>query len=141
VNQREFVLAAFAGVKERPFTPVQAQKLIFLVDRNVGKAVGGSGFKFRPYNYGPFDRDVYVVLQKLRDDGLAAMEEGSPRTYRLTPEGQAEGERITRETLEKRYADYIVAAGSFVRSQSFAGLVSSIYKAYPEMKANSVFRE
>jgi len=83
VNQREFVLAAFAGVKERPFTPVQAQKLIFLVDRNVGKAVGGSGFKFRPYNYGPFDRDVYVVLQKLRDDGfIQFLEKGHYRRTR-----------------------------------------------------------
>jgi hypothetical protein len=141
VNQRDFVLTSFAGVKERPVTPVQAQKLVFLVDRNVGPAVGGSGFKFRPYNYGPFDRDVYVVLQNLRDEGLAAIEEGSPRTYRLTPQGQAAGEQITSEKLDKRYADYIAAVGAFVRSQSFAGLVSSIYKAYPEMKANSVFRE
>jgi uncharacterized protein len=141
VNQRDFVLAAFAGVKQSPLTPVQAQKLIFLADRNVGPAVGGSGFNFRPYSYGPFDRDVYLVLQSLRNEGLAAVEEGSPRTYRLTPEGQAAGEQIAAGALAKQYVDYIATAGTFVRSQSFAGLVSSIYKAYPEMKANSVFRE
>lgn len=36
---------------------------------------------------------------------------------------------------------YIGKVSTFVRTRSFNDLVSAIYKAFPEMKANSIFRE
>jgi uncharacterized protein YwgA len=142
VTQREFVLACLATARSGSFTPVQLQKLLFLLDRNIGQRLGGSGFTFRPYHYGPFDRDVYTTLERLRDEGLAEIFEspGSVRRYSLTDSGMAEGEAIASE-VDSRSQEYISAVGNFVRSHSFASLVSSIYKAYPDMKANSVFQE
>jgi hypothetical protein len=43
--------------------------------------------------------------------------------------------------LPQEATDYIKSAGEFVRRLSFNKLVSSIYKEYPEMRANSIFRE
>ena len=45
----------------------------------------------------------------------------------------------TLEGLEAPVRHHLKELASFVRSLSFAGLVSAVYKAYPEMRANSVF--
>ena len=52
----------------------------------------------------------------------------------------AEGERLA-QGIDPVVIDYIKRASEFVRSLSFSDLVSAVYKAYPEMKANSVFRD
>jgi hypothetical protein len=143
VNRREFALASLAaGAKGRPLTPVQLQKFLFILDRNIGSRVRGSGFAFRAYHYGPFDSSVYTTLQSLRDEGLAEISQspGAYRMYGLTEAGQAAGDAIVAQ-LDRRVTEHMAAVGEFVRSQSFASLVSSIYKAYPDMKVNSVFQE
>lgn len=143
MKQREFVLATLASAKGAPLTPVQLQKFLFILDRAIGATVRGSGFTFRPYHYGPFDRDVYSTMGELRQQDLAEISEslGALRTYRLTDAGEVEGRAIADAKLDQRSRDYASAVGNFVRSHSFASLVSSIYKAYPDMKVNSVFRE
>jgi hypothetical protein len=141
MQPRDFALAGLAGTQGR-LTPVQIQKLLFLLDRNIGQQLGGSGFAFQPYHYGPFDRRVYTTLEALRNEGLTVIDEpvGGMRTYGLTDAGRAAAATIF-ATLPANFRTYISQVQQFVRSQSFAGLVSSIYQAYPEMKANSVFQE
>lgn len=141
MNRRDFALTAMSGARGHALTPVQLQKLLFILDREIGAAVGGSGFDFQPYHYGPFDRRAYTTLEGLAREGFAAIDELQParRMYRLSPEGQGLGDQL-RTNLGPAFSNYIVNVCDFVRSQTFAGLVSSIYKAYPEMKRNSVFR-
>jgi hypothetical protein len=143
MTRDEVILAALAPAKGREFTPVQVQKLFFLIDRVLGQRVSGPHFDFRPYHYGPFDAGVYQAIEGLAMRGQAAVGDGQEfqmRTYRLTPVGQAEGDRLLGD-LEPEVADYFQRASDFVRSTPFAELVSSIYKAYPEMRARSIFRE
>ena len=141
MERRDFVLAAMSPAGNRPFSPVQVQKLFFLLDRNVSEQTGGPHFAFQPYDYGPFDKEVYLELERLEDDGLVEILEphwlGS-RTYRLTDEGQGNGDEAFRG-LSRGVQRYIREVVAFVRSQSFVQLVSAIYQAYPEMRANSVF--
>ena len=143
MTQRDFVLASLAAAGCEYFTPVQLQKFLFLLDRNIGPLLGGSGFSFQPYHYGPFDSDVYRALERLRDEDLAEITEspGRLRAYRLTDRGREAGEALARETLDGRSREYMAAVGRLVRSLPFSSLVSSIYKAYPDMKVNSVFQE
>ncbi len=144
MNQREIVLAALSAAEGQKLQPVQVQKLFFLIDKTIGTRVGGPHFDFRPYHYGPFDSGVYQVLNELAGMNLAIVSFGDtfqPRTYRLTPEGQAAGQRVLREKVDAASADYIRRACHFVMTTPFADLVSSIYKAYPEMRAKSIFRE
>lgn len=143
MNRRDFTLAALAASNRHPVTPVQLQKLLFILDRNIGARLGGSGFNFQPYHYGPFDRAVYSTLDQLDYEGLAEISElpnSSRRQYALTDAGQRTGDEVLND-LGEPIAKYFREVAAFVRSQSFASLVSAIYKAYPEMKANSVFRE
>jgi hypothetical protein len=141
--RQEVVLAALAaGQTNSELSPVQAQKLFFLVDQNVAGAVGGPLFNFQPYDYGPFDSSVYSDLDMLSFPPVPMIEvvrNGRYRTYRLTEAGLQAGQAKL-ATLDANTRDYLGRAKDWVKSLSFQGLVRAIYQAYPAMRANSIFR-
>ena len=141
MTREELMLAAMSPAGTGPFSPVQVQKLFFLLDRNISAQTKGPHFRFEPYDYGPFDKEVYWELENLKDGGqveIAESTEHGPRTYRLTNDGLNKGEEILGELTEP-VQQYIRKVVKVVRSLSFSQLVSAIYQAYPEMKKNSVF--
>ena len=140
MNKRDLVLAALAPGKRASHTPVQVQKLLFLIDKEISDLIDGPYFDFQPYNYGPFDKAVYNVLFQLATEGLVQiLNEWTWKSYRLTVPGQQLGEELL-DSLSGNAKDYIQKVSDFVRILSFTQLVSAIYKAYPEMRANSVFQ-
>ncbi len=144
MDRRELVLAAMSPAHTGPFSPVQVQKLFFLLDRNIAEQINGPHFDFEPYDYGPFDKAVYDELGEMSDDGFVEIIEpgsfGSTRTYRLTSEGYETGKKSL-DKLPETVQQYILEVVEFVRSLSFAQLVSAIYQAYPDTKVNSVFSD
>ena len=141
MDKSELMLAALAPAGNDELTPVQVQKLLFLIDRNIAEDVGGTGFHFVPYDYGPFDSSVYDVLRSLEVRQLVSSSVTSRgwKKYALTTQGVATGQQHL-QTLSPRAQEYIKRVSDFVRTTSFSNLVSAIYKAYPDMKVNSVFR-
>ncbi len=143
--QREhLVLAALSPAKRGAFSPVQVQKLLFLIEENLSDDVGGKCFDFVPYDYGPFDKDVYKVLEDLKEQGNAEIMDTPwhrPREYRLTGQGQGLGDQYLEKIFDKAAQDYVVRLVEFVRSVSFPDLVAAIYREYPDMSINSVFQE
>lgn len=142
MKDRDVVMAALAAAKGATYTPVQIQKLLFLLDRKLVTELKGPYFNFEPYDYGPFDRRVYEVLESLENEGLVEIIRAQNlrwKKYRTTSEGQRKGEEIL-STIEPGIAERIISLSNTVRRLSFGELVSAIYKAYPEMKVNSVFQ-
>ncbi len=141
MDQREIVLIGLAPANGAIYTPVQVQKMFFLLDKNITNKIGGPFFDFQPYNYGPFDKGVYQVLEQLQKEGLVDIDfQYNWHVYKLTVEGQEEAESHLME-LPKNIRDYIYIISEYVRSLSFTQLVKAIYQAYPEMRQNSVFQE
>ena len=141
MNRDQLILATLSAAGEGDFSPVQVQKLFFLIDKTVPAETGGPHFKFKPYDYGPFDHAVYAALEDLEQQGLVAIRDRdsrSQRRYSLTGEGVERG-RTAMATLPTHVANHLANVVEFVRKASFNNLVSAIYKAYPEMKVNSVF--
>ena len=141
MQRKEIILLGMAGGHR--FSPVQVQKLFFLIDKNIGARVGGPFFSFTPYDYGPFDKAVYAELEKLKNEDLVEIVNGaqpSMRYYQLSKEGEIFAEEI-RSKNPVDISSYVETLSRFVRSLSFKDLVSAVYKAYPDMKANSVFTE
>ena len=144
LSQRQTImLAALAAESGSVFAPVQVQKLFFLLDQNIAADIGGRQFSFEPYDYGPYDRTVYSELEALARRGLVSIEAtpgAGRRKFSLTATGHEVGQQALRR-LSSRAQDYLQRVSSWVRSLSFAELVGAIYKQYPDMKVNSVFRD
>ena len=142
MNRSDFVLAMMATADGQPLTPVQVQKLFFILDRRCADRIGGPFFDFAAYDYGPFDSSVYREIE-----GLAGKQEAeivtptgfSMKTYRLTSDGQKRGEAIL-GSLDQKVRDYARELMKSIRGMSFTELVSAVYREFPEMKANSIFR-
>jgi uncharacterized protein YwgA len=141
VELKDLVLAAMSPAAQGGFSPVQVQKLFFLIDRKLGVETGGPHFRFRAYDYGPFDPGVYAVLEELERDGLVEVWNRwgrAERRYQLTAAGCERGAAALR-SLGDGPRDLMARLVEFVRAASFHELVSAIYKAYPDMKGGSVF--
>jgi len=123
------------------YDPAQIQKLIFLFQER-GLATGSpKPFTFKPHNFGPFDPSVYSVLERLSEDGMVEIV-GQPyskqRCYRLSESGTKSANAALASFPE---AEYLKQLSEWVRKQSFRSLVAAVYKAFPAMKVNSVFRD
>ena len=142
MTRKELVLASMATCCGHTYTPVQLQKLLFLVDKRTPKETGGPHFNFQPYHYGPFDKDVYSELNALQNEGLVEIIKDSElevTKYRLLPNGAKLGEEALGR-LDKATREFVQKLSDFVRAASFPQLISAIYEAYPEMRVNSVFK-
>lgn len=141
MTRSEILLAGLAaGGENAAYTPVQVQKLFFLLDREAAPGLGGPFFRFVPYDYGPFDQTVYLGIEDLAKQNLALVQNtGRYRVYGLTQPGQIEGRRLL-NALHPSVRSYVENVARWVRQLSFQQLVAAIYNKYPDMKANSVFR-
>jgi hypothetical protein len=141
MTRSEMLLAGLAAAGENAsLTPVQVQKLFFLLDREASVLLDGPHFNFQPYDYGPFDSAVYNGIEELARRDLARVQStGRYRVYGLSQSGFQEGVRLLNAVPENARA-YIISVATWVRQLSFEQLVASIYNRYPEMKVKSVFR-
>jgi len=143
MQKEELILAALASSGREVYTPIQVQKMMFLIDKKLSDFIGGPYFDFVPYSYGPFDVGIYYSLNKLELEGdveAVRIPQVAWSKYQLTKQGQEKGEQIL-NSMETKVSEYVKQLSSFVRSLSFSELVSAIYKEYPEMKINSVFKD
>jgi hypothetical protein len=102
----------------------------------------GPRFNFQPYDYGPFDSDVYSVIETLQARGeaiIAPSPAGNWNTYAASDEGAERGQKLL-SALDDEVWKYIEKVSDWVRSLSFKSLVKSIYEAYPRMRENSIFK-
>ncbi len=140
MDARSTTLTALAASPGQALTRVQAQKLLFLMDKQLADRLGGRAFDFAPYRYGPYDKKVYWALEGLIAEGLVAADTpGAGQSFRLTPIGQTVAPKVL-AALPPDVATHIRRLADWVRSLAFADLVSAIYRAYPEMRASSIFR-
>jgi hypothetical protein len=141
MTRKELILASMATCCGHTYTPVQLQKLLFLLDERASADLGGPHFDFKPYHYGPFDKAVYDELDILEQQGLVEVIREphlKVRKYRLRPGGAEQGVQEL-EKLDPKTKDFVHKLSEFVRNASFPQLVSAVYEAYPAMRVNSVF--
>jgi uncharacterized protein YwgA len=142
MDRRTWTLLAIASA-DKPITPAQLQKSIFLAQNKFPDAEGIKEYCFVPYNYGPFDSKVYSDAKALVAEGfVVGVPGGGGRwtDYLLTPEGKEFISKRESEILQEAQS-YLKKVVTWAQSISFNDLVAAIYNAFPEMQVNSVFRE
>ncbi len=142
MQRQDWLLLALSAAQGNPLSPVQLQKALFLLGEKHPSSVGRGYYHFIPYNYGPFDRLVYIDAERLRDAGLVSIEQRPGQQwneYALTPHGMATATQL-RQTAPSQAVDYLDELVPWTCSQSFESLVRAVYAEYPNMRQNSVFR-
>lgn len=140
MKRRDVLLAVLSLASCDGYSPVQIQKTLFLVDRNCPELFDDEDkYNFQPYDYGPFDKKIYEDIEEIAVEGDAIVtNQWRFKNYKVTETGEEKGQSIFKNMPESD-RDYIKKVSEIVRKMSFTQLVSAIYKAYPEMKANSIF--
>jgi uncharacterized protein YwgA len=139
----DWTLLVIAAAGGRAVQPVHLQKALFLLRRNLGleELRVTEFYDFEPYDYGPFDGAVYSDAESLATEGMVEIDyppDKRYREYRATERGLRHAQAL-RLGLTPHAAQYLDKVVRWVQSVSFNQLVEAIYKAYPDMAANSVF--
>jgi uncharacterized protein len=139
---KEWTLLAIALAKEKGLSPVQLQKSLFLLGKQMSTAVGPTFYTFDAYNYGPFSRAIYEDAEAWEALGMVAFMDhrgGDWTDYSITPAGTQAASRIATRANRQAVA-YLAKVVDWASALSFDELVKAIYARYPEFKENSVFR-
>lgn len=138
MKRSEVVLAAMAaGGSRARYSPIQLQKLLFLIDREIPEYVGGPHFRFKPYYYGPFDKEVYAGIFALVRGRLVNVDTTERYClFLLTDSGHARGTNIL-TGLATPTSRYLEEASEWVRALSFRQLLTAIYSYFPDMAIHS----
>ncbi|HLM99865.1 MAG TPA: hypothetical protein VK335_11310 [Bryobacteraceae bacterium] len=142
MNRQDWALLAVDRAGTGGLSPVQIQKILFLLGKELPNEITIPFYNFVPHNYGPFCKDVYSDAERLAADGLVAIERksaGYPE-YRITPPGSERAMAVAREATP-RLLEYLESIVGWAQRQSFSGLVRAIYAKYPEFRVNSVFND
>lgn len=132
---------AISFAAEAGLSPVQLQKCLFLLGRQLKKHVGEDFYEFFPYDYGPFCKAVYQDAEVLASEGLIFIERpsGGYATYRITPKGARRARQLSREGPAPA-VKHLRTVIEWALPLSFSELVRAIYNRYPEYRTNSVFQ-
>lgn len=139
----DWTLLALASAGGKPLTPVQLQKALFLLGRELPKVTGKNYYRFVPHNFGPFDPTIYHDSEQLEDEGFVSVLYQAGRrwpVYSVTPRGLQRAHELEK-SAPVTGVEYLRKAVKWARSLSFQQLVQAIYREYPEYRVNSIFRD
>jgi hypothetical protein len=139
MTRQDWMLLVLAAADGAALQPVQLQKVLFLLGKRMPHEVGTDFYTFEPYDYGPFDANVYRDAEALAMQGLATITHGRWKTYASTPAGSG---RAARLAVERPHVfEFIRRLVAWARSLTFQQIVKAIYAEFPDMRAKSVFRD
>jgi uncharacterized protein YwgA len=142
IKRTDWLLFAIAAAGEKGISPVRLQKSLFLLSRMLPKVIGRNYYHFIPYNWGPFDVNVYRDVELLIKNGFVHSLPSSAKRwfeYIITDKGAAYLERI-KTRAPKKGVEYLTEVVKWSLSVTFQQLLSFIYSEFPEFRKKSVFR-
>jgi len=143
MKREDWALLAINSAEEVFLSPVQLQKTLFLLAKKKPSAIGKGFYKFIPYNYGPFCKDIYLDTERLATEGLLRFHKPIGQRwigYVLTEKGKRYVQTL-KNKVKKEDLNYLFLLINWIKKLSFKQLLSIIYKEYPKYRINSVFPE
>ena len=142
MSGENWIILAVRYGKNGSISPVQLQKSLFLLGKKCPNEVGNDFYTFEPYDYGPFNKDIYHDAEELSQQGLLAKQQMGPTWagYSITPEGIKCANRLDKEA-DPAAKEHLGQVVEWAQGLTFPQLLSAIYQAFPEFKKNSVFQD
>jgi hypothetical protein len=140
-TRADWPLLALYAAEDGVLTPVQMQKVLFLLDQEVRDQIGTDFYNFKPYNYGPFASEIYNDLVEYALDGWIVFDNAPGRNwnkYVITAQGEDRASEIIGK-IDAGVSAYLTEIVAWAKSLRFSELVGAIYKAYPDYAKNSIF--
>lgn len=123
---------------EYPFDRIRMQKAVFLLTRR-GPEGWAHLYSYRPYDWGPYSRELANDLQLLTSNSLVRATPARGSRYghfSLTEQGQTVATSLWPQ-LRSVERDFLVSVRSYVTKKDFNGLLREVYSAYPEFATES----
>lgn len=123
-----------------PLDRIRLQKALFLVSMR-GPARWAGTYDYKPYDWGPYCRDVTRDMAGLVRAGLVRVEPFPGSThgqYVTTRSGRRESERA-RAAVDGTEARFLDEVRRYVTGLSFNALLREVYSEYPDYAVNSKF--
>jgi uncharacterized protein len=140
MRRQDWLLLGLAAAKDAELTPVQLQKMMFLLRDAFVRPGPQEVYDFVPYHYGPFDSSIYRDAEDLESRGLVTIAHaGTVKRYRITPEGMRRAQELA-ATAPTTVHGYLQRLVDWMLPLSFAELVRAVYAKYPDYRRNSVFQ-
>ncbi|MGB2694860.1 MAG: hypothetical protein WBD55_06680 [Dehalococcoidia bacterium] len=138
---RDDWLLLFIGIPGGKFytDQIRVMKGMFLLDKE-GPQELRDLYDFRPYDYGPFDTQVYRDLDRLEALGLIEVSQivGTNRqVYGLTAKGEERMKQVLDEAPQ-HVVEALRQIKELVTSRHFTSLLQYVYKKYPAYAARTV---
>jgi uncharacterized protein YwgA len=159
------MLAALSGpgAKQRVSGITRLEKMIFLLQKETGfSGKAQNNFKFEPWRYGPFSKEIYEDLDLLasldlidaeeqhlpryaeytEEDKLIEAEEYEPvvqKTFSLTERGRRVAEKLRASISQEDWREIEQLKKRF-GSVPLTRLVQYVYQKYPETTSKSVLQ-
>ncbi len=120
----------------------QSTKAVFVLDAGGKKNSGKKVFGFQPHDFGPSAEEMYRELEERVKQGLVeiSFDSSGRKEFRLTLGGQKKVDAHFR-FMDEPSRKYVRSVSNWIRERTFHELLSTIYREFSEMAANSVFRE
>lgn len=145
MDRRDWALLTIAAAGGDRLQPVELQKSLFLLGEGLPEQVGDNFYDFKPYNYGPFDHQVYADAESLAAEGYVRVlpaERGRWREFAASESGLTRAkELVDSGVVDSGAFDFLTRVVEWARGKSFNELVRSIYRQFPRFRENSVFQD
>ena len=151
MGKDDFVIKTFSLIPEVQLSPIQTQKLFFLIGERLQEVCGPEikQFDFQPYYYGPFDKDLSRLLRlfvqsnilvpyTISHDECYQLAICRVEYYQINKQKIVDTSGFFNEKIRNYIKNQLV---EFVRRVSFRDLCFSIHKEFPDMAINSILVE
>ena len=143
MTRKDWLLLAVSGREgsdAAPIDPLRLMKTLFVVSQQLDMETPDF-YRFVPYSYGPFAREIYPDLDQLDYEELIEAVPNPGRTwprYRATSAGAASAAALLGDG--GRAADHLLTVRDWAMSITFRDLLRAVYQQWPDYAQNSIAR-
>ena len=139
MQRTDLLLKIITAANGEPVTPLQLQKIAFLVGMEFQDELPPNYYQFQPYDYGPFCVAVYRDAEFLEREGLITIRRnprGGWKEYFALYAAAAKDLHVIPQNIQ----EFVDTKVQWAREVGFQEVVRTIYMEYPQFKVNSVFQ-